>query len=448
MISPRTPPLDPDVPPAKREPPTQARFVVLAFLCALAFVLYLDRICMGQAVGPIQDELGLSNTEMGVVLMAFTLAYGLFEIPTGRWGDRFGSRGVLARIVVWWSAFTALTGACTSVGTLVAVRFLFGAGEAGAYPNVARVIVRWFPAGERGRAQGLFMASSLAGGMVAPVLAGYLIDAWGWRGAFAAFGAVGLVWAAAFAAWFRDDPSAHPAVNTAEREWIGAVAPLPGHAPVPWRAALTNRNIWLLGTIISCAAATSYLYYSWYPKYLQATRAVGLIESGWLVALVLAGGVAGMVGGGIVTDRMVRRGANPGRARRRLGSGAFLVAAALLPAGVACDSPLASTVLAAGSCLAMACQQSAWWSSASEIGGRHLGALFGLLNMMGVPGAMASQFFFGAWADWRQAQGFTGRAQWDPAFFAYAGLLLIGAACWQFVDTSRSVGAEGHCAAE
>jgi hypothetical protein len=166
------------------------------------------------------------------------------------------------------------------------------------------------------------------------------------------------------------------------------------------------------------------------------------------VALVLAGGVAGMVGGGIIGDWIIRRTADCVRARRCLGAGAYVVAATLLLASTVCDSPLASTILAASSCLAMACQQSAWWSSASEIGGRNLGAFFGLLNMMGVPGAMASQFFFGAWADWRQAQGFTGRAQWDTGLFAYSGLLLLGAVCWWFVDTSRSIGEEGHRAAD
>jgi hypothetical protein len=166
------------------------------------------------------------------------------------------------------------------------------------------------------------------------------------------------------------------------------------------------------------------------------------------VALVLAGGVAGMMGGGIIGDRIIRRSADGGRARRRLGTGAFVVAATLLLASTACDSPLTSTMLAASSCLAMASQQSAWWSSASEIGGRNLGALFGLLNMMGMPGAMASQFFFGAWADWRQAQGFAGRAQWDAGLFAYAGLLLLGAVCWWFVDTSSSIGEEEHRAAD
>jgi MFS transporter, ACS family, glucarate transporter len=164
MTSSRTLPSGQDVPPARREAPTHARLVVLTLLCLLAFVLYLDRVCIGQAVGSIQDELDLSNTQMGMVLMAFTLAYGLFEVPTGRWGDRFGSRAVMVRIVIWWSAFTALTGVCTGVGTLLVVRFLFGAGEAGAYPNVARVIARWFPPRERSRVQGLFMASSLVGG--------------------------------------------------------------------------------------------------------------------------------------------------------------------------------------------------------------------------------------------------------------------------------------------
>src|SRR5258708_495662 len=129
---------------AAAERPTRARFVVLGWLCALAFILYLDRVCMGQAVKPIQDEMGLTNTEMSFVLMAFTLAYGIFEVPTGHWGDRIGSRRILARIVVWWSAFTMLTGACSGFLSLLFVRFLFGAGEAGAFPNMARIVDRWF----------------------------------------------------------------------------------------------------------------------------------------------------------------------------------------------------------------------------------------------------------------------------------------------------------------
>ena len=133
--------------------PTRARYGVLGFLCSLSFVLYLDRVCFSQAVVPMENDLGLTHTQIGYASGAFTIAYGLFEVPSGRWGDRFGSRGVLTRIVVWWSLFTALTGAATGLMMLVTVRFLFGAGEAGAYPNVARIIARWFPRAERGAAQ-------------------------------------------------------------------------------------------------------------------------------------------------------------------------------------------------------------------------------------------------------------------------------------------------------
>jgi len=193
--------------------PTRARFVTLSFICSMAFVLYLDRVCISQALKPMKEEFELTNTQTSLVLMAFTLAYGLFEIPTGSWGDRFGSRRVLTRIVLWWSAFTALTGCVwkftyeldfglfpltiSSLGLLIAVRFLFGAGEAGAVPNAARIIKLWFPLSERGRTQGWFQAAMHVGGTVAPVVAAWIIDSQaGWRGAFLLFGLVGVVWAA------------------------------------------------------------------------------------------------------------------------------------------------------------------------------------------------------------------------------------------------------------
>src|SRR5260370_3332888 len=160
-------------------PPTRARFIVLGFLCSMAFVLYLDRVCIAQALVPMQQEFNLTDTHMGLVHMAFTLAYGLFEIPTGRWGDRFGSRRVLTRIVLWWSAFTALTGCVPylelefltipmTLVVLLVIRFLFGAGEAGAIPNSARILMNWFASAERGRMPGRFQASLHIGGALAP----------------------------------------------------------------------------------------------------------------------------------------------------------------------------------------------------------------------------------------------------------------------------------------
>src|SRR3954469_15883049 len=193
----------------------------------------------------MQRELGMDNTAMGIVFGAFTLAYGLFEVPTGRWGDRFGSRGVLLRIVLWWSAFTSLTGAVNGFYLLLMVRFLFGAGEAGALPNAARVLAHWFPVGTRGRAQGFLTTSMLLGGVVAPMASQELINRFGWRWSFVLFGTVGVAWAVPFYLWFRDDPADHPGTNPAERELIAAgtlaADPHAAHPPIPWRLALTSR---------------------------------------------------------------------------------------------------------------------------------------------------------------------------------------------------------------
>jgi ACS family glucarate transporter-like MFS transporter len=196
--------------------PTRVRYQVLGMLCLLSFILYLDRICISQAAPAIEKDLGISHWAMGFVLGAFTLAYGLFEVPTGHWGDRYGSRGVLTRIVLWWSAFTMLTGAAHWFVMMLVVRFLFGAGEAGAFPNAARVVARWFPAGARGPAQGIVITSALVGGALSPVITEVLIQNLGWRWSFAVLGVPGVLWAVVFYVWYRDDPAQHGGVNALE----------------------------------------------------------------------------------------------------------------------------------------------------------------------------------------------------------------------------------------
>src|SRR5215467_2028728 len=160
--------------------PTRVRYGVMAYLCTLAFILYIDRICIGQAGTVMMAELDLTNFQWGLVGVAFQIAYAIFEPTTGHWGDRYGSRRVLIRIVLWWSIFTALTGCVWNFSwglwpsivngftLLLVVRFLFGAGEAGALPNAARVISCWFPPGRRGPPQAWISASAQFGGAFAP----------------------------------------------------------------------------------------------------------------------------------------------------------------------------------------------------------------------------------------------------------------------------------------
>ncbi len=420
------------IPSAVAHPPSRARLGVLALLCALTFVLYLDRVCISQALPSIQKELGLSETEGSFVLMAFTLAYGLFEVPSGHWGDRIGARAVLTRIALCWSLFTALTGACTGLLSLLVVRFLFGAGEAGALPNVARVIARWFPAAERGRIQGLVQTTMLLGATSSPVLAAYIIKTLSWRWSFALFGLVGAAWAAVFWSWFRDDPARHPGVNPAELELLGEPGPAAQthREGIPWKAALSCPSVWLLGGVMTFGSFNSYVYLSWFPTYLQKGRGVEPVEAGWLASLVLGGAAVGMLSGGFLADAVTRLGGNRLRARRLLGGSGYALAAGLLAAGLVCDSPRLTALFAALSCLAFTSTLSTWWSCVAEVSGRHLGALFGLMNGVGVFGAMGSQFFFGFFADWRGGQGYTGREQWDPAFHVCLGALLAAAACW------------------
>lgn len=449
--------LDRDI--ALPEPPTWVRYRVLGMLSLLSFILYLDRICISQAAEDIKRDFGFSDFAMGFVFSAFTVAYGLFEVITGHWGDRYGSRGVLTRIVVWWSVFTALTGGApiliawsglTALAgvvpmlvILILIRFLFGAGEAGALPNAARVVARWFPAHVRGSAQGVMITSMLVGGAASPIITQGLIANLGWRWSFVVLGIPGIVWALVFYRWFRDDPAVHSATNVAERNYIaGGGVPITlsadHHPRVPWGRVLKSANIWLLGGVVTCAAFTTYLFFSWYPSYLKRARGVDDTEAGWLASMVLTGGALGSVLGGRFFDWLVRRTGSRRLSSRAIGFVSLGSAATCMVQSIFCDQHLMAAAFAGMASLLIHFQTAAWWSAATEISGKHLGALFGLMNSMGVPGAVASPLFLGWFVEWLGGLGYTGRAQWDPAFYVYASLLMIGATCWLFIDVSKS----------
>src|ERR1043166_1269285 len=143
--------------------PTRARYGVLGFTLALTAIAYLDRVCIATAAPAMKNDLQLSDVQMGSVFSAFTLAYALFEVPSGWLADRFGARLMLTRIVIWWSAMTAVTGWAGGFASLFAVRFLFGVGEAGTFPSITRAYGRWLPVRERGRAFGLALMTAALG---------------------------------------------------------------------------------------------------------------------------------------------------------------------------------------------------------------------------------------------------------------------------------------------
>jgi MFS transporter, ACS family, glucarate transporter len=436
------------------ERPTKVRYGVLAFLAAMTFILYLDRSCINQAAPVIKKELGISETQKGHIFTAFALAYALFEIPAGRWGDRYGSRRILTRIVLWWSFFTALTGAAGGFASLVVIRFLFGAGEAGALPNSARILREWFPESSRGRAQGVVTTAMLLGGVAASRASQWLIDWVGWRWSFVVFALIGVAWALAFYTWFCDDPDEHPQANDAERRLIAAgqihrksagadqahAADSSGvHGPIPWKRVFSCSNVWLLSGAIITMTAMSELLYSWYPTYLQEARGASPNLSAWLTMLVLAPGAVAAFFGGWLTDWLVRTTGN-----RRWGrTGQAVVGAGIAAFGIIAsvwtDSTLAASAFIALVAFGAQLQLPAWWASATQVSGRHLGAIFGLMNMMGGLGRILSHQFVGRFADWRGSLGYTGRAQWDPSLYLYVVIALFGMVLWALINPENTV---------
>lgn len=451
-----------------REPaPTRVRYGVLALVCGLSMITYLDRVCFGAAAPSMAADLGLTGVaELKWAFVAFSLSYGLFEIPAGWLGDRWGPRGTLLRIVSWWSVFTALTGlvgmkfgswTLGGLTSLIALRFLFGAGEAGAYPNITRAIHNWFPVERWETAQGMvWMSGRLAGG-ITPFLWAILVAGtptaqplMHWRGAFFVFGAIGLVWCAAFAILFRNRPDQHPAVNDEEARLIGRreESNEEGHA-VPWRALATDRSL------IALCLMYSLINYGWgfnityLAGYLEERYAVpdndlwGAIYKGaplWV-------GAVGCLTGGIVVTAVSRR-----LGDRRLGRRVVCMAALLMCAACWWFAPSAPDMhwfclLISLGAFGIDMTLGAAWASCQDIGRRHAAVAAACMNMIGTFGAAVAGWVTGTIVQWAvaekaaalgvavtelgtadrhaaQMQGFS------TVFSTYAAVYVVAALCW------------------
>lgn len=408
--------------------PGRVRYRVVAFAVALAGVTYLDRICISTLTPSIMRELSLTKVEMSYVFSAFAVAYALFEIPSAWWGERVGTRRVLTRIVCWWSAFTMATAAAWSYASLLVVRFLFGAGEAGAWPNAALTFSRWIPQHERGRVQGVFFAGAFLAGGLTPALVALLEPRLGWRGVFVACGAVGLVWAAAWYRWFRDDPAAHPSVGAAEAAFIaggrGAAASHDVDART-LRALAGSVSAWALCLGYFSNSYGSYFVMTWLPTYLAEQRgfAAGSLAlySGLPMLLSVVSGLLG----GIATDLLAaRHGVRIGRVA--VGAASYVVAAGAMVLSVGAESPRVAAVLLAAATAASMFALGAHWAAAIDIGGAHAGVLSASMNTTGQIGSISSPIV-AAWL----VQAY---ASWSLPLYVMAGLYAFSAVTWFFVD--------------
>jgi ACS family glucarate transporter-like MFS transporter len=410
-------------------PPTRVRYTVLHFTLALAVITYLDRVAISAAAPAVRAELGLNAAQMGWVFSAFTFAYAAFEIPSGWLGDVYGPRKTLTRIVLWWSAFTMATGLAWNYASMVAARFLFGVGEAGAFPNISRSFARWFPTHERGHAHGIVFMGSRLGGAIAPPLVVLLIAAIGWRQTFFAFGLIGVVWCVFWRRWFADDPSMHPSVSAEEREHIQrGLEPAP--PPFEWRQLL-SRNMLLICAMYFCMPYTLYFNLTWLPTYLQEVRGFTAKEAGYLSGIVLfMGAIANLIGGKL-TDVLVRKyGLRIGRSIGVVTlpvSGLLLIAAAQSESRMAAAILLAATLLVADMCV------SACWAICHDVGGRNSGTVTGAMNTFGNIGGAISPLVVGYALQWWNS--------WTLPFYITAGVYVMGGVFTLFINPNQPLGA-------
>lgn len=410
---------------------SRARQRVLAFACSLAGVTYLDRVCISAAAPAMMKDLDLSVWQMSVVFSAFTLAYSLFEVPSGWLGGVLGPRRVLTRIVLWWSAFTMLTGAAWSFLSLVVLRFAFGAGEAGAFPNASVVFARWFPPHERGRANGVLFLGSRLGGAVAPLLAIFVIQLLGWRMSFVVFGVIGIVWAVWWARWFRDDPADHPSVNAAELAWIRqSPRAETANAPVPWAALRRHPNLYAICGMYFAFGYGLYFYFTWLPTYLIQVLGFSAFAGGLFSGLpfVLAG-LANVLGG-LATDRLARTN-GLWLARSGLGSASFATCGALVLASVVVTAPAAKAIFLALALAAADFGLAACWAVCLDVGEAHVGVITGFMNTAGNFGGFLAPLVLGYLVQ--------ERGSWTIPFYLTAAIYVMGAALWLLVDPTQTI---------
>lgn len=402
--------------------PTRARHIVLGFALLATAISYLDRICISMTAPFMQAELGLNDAQMGLVFSAFTLAYALFEVPAGWLADRFGPRWMMTRVVVWWSVFTALTGLAGGFASLLAVRFLFGAGEAGVFPGISRAFSRWLPETARGHAFGLAIMTGLIGGALTQKLTSHLLGAqgWHWRTVFWVYAVPGLVWAAAWFWWFRDDPHHHRAVNAAELAHIGTPPP-ERHQGVPWKTLLRHRSLLLLCVMYFSVIYGWYFFLTWLPKYLLTARGFDLKATGWLAMLPLLAMAGGVALAGTLSDRLVARFGR--RWGRRLPGlvGLPLAAAVIVAAILTPDARVSAACFALGAGLATF-GVAPGWAACLDIGGAHAGVVTGAMNTFGNLGGTTLPLLVGLCLKWWDS--------WNVSLLTVAAFYLVSALCW------------------
>ena len=419
------------------------RWRVLALLVVASFVSYLLRSNISIAAPAMTADLGLSEQQLGYILAAFTAGYTVFQFPGGVFGVKLGPRRALAIVMVLWGLLTVLTsavpGGAAAVGwtlaALIVVRFLVGAVHAPIYPLTGGVVERWFPIGSWALPNGLSSSGLTLGSAAAAPLLAWLVVEYGWRVSFVLLAPLGLVGAALWWWYVRDDPASHPAVNEAEAELILAGRPEPvppsaAEAEQPgWLRVLKNRDVLLLMQSYFCMNYIFYLMFNWVFYYLVTVRGFESQLAGYFTSIQWVAAAVGAAGGGFLCDLLCRRyGMRRGCAWPTMAgltlSGLFLVI------GAVSVNPYLAVAFLALCFLANQVTEAGFWAAAISIGGRNAAAACGVMNTggnaAGVVNALLVPFL-------------AGTLGWVAAMVAGAAFAFAAAALWLAIRADRTI---------
>lgn len=419
------------------------RNFILTMLVILSVVTFLDRTCITFASMEIKEELGIDQSGWGWVMSIFTLSYGLMQLPLGALGDRVGHRWVLALIVLWWSAFTSFTGMAGGLMSMLAIRFCFGIGEAGASPCSTSVISRWFEKDKVGKAQGYVWAATRLGGAAAPFIVIPMVasDTIGWRGSFYILGAIGVIWSVVWFATYRDKNrhlTLHEKAHKAKEKL--AVGMHQAHQAekivkektqqIPWRSLFTNRQFWILCMMYFFYAFGSWFFFTWFPEYMKQGRGFEASELKYAVAIPFIMSMIGNIAGGHLTDKLtVKYGVTVGR--KALGSSCLLlsalcmVLAAFMPGKV-------SVFIFLSLCFGIFdLMLPSAWALCIDLGKQYAGSVSGAMNTFGNLGGFCCSLMFGYLL--------SSTGNYNLPLYLIAAMLVLSAILFAFINPAKPI---------
>jgi ACS family glucarate transporter-like MFS transporter len=405
------------------------RHFVLILVALISSLTFLDRMSIA-VVGPeIQREFAISPIQWGWILSAYVIAYSVFEIPSGALGDRHGYRRELTRITLWWSVFTSATALCRSVWQFAGARFLFGLGAAGAYPNLTGVLYRWMPPRERARGQGVMWAAGRLGGGLAPLLLVPLQAAQGWRSVFLILGAAGLIWAATWYWFVRDDPAEQPRMTAAELAEIGETPAFAGGG-THWKKLAASPQLWLIALAYGVYGAGPWFYFGWFPTWLVKSAGFSIGEMGIYASLPFFLGVAANLVGGQLSDRLAAR-FGMRRAYAGVTCGCLVLTGMLMLALSVAHEKWLIAVLSSAGFGAMDLMLPCAWSMCMTIGGRLGGTATAVMNTAGNLGGFFCTFGFG--------YVLSATGSYEAPLRAVAAMVIVSGLIFSTIDCSRGL---------